>query len=140
MPLSIELEVRDAEARRAMAKLAVSAPEALRKVLTKFVFRVERSAKKEIQHGSKSGRIYKLRGGGTHQASKRGEAPATRTGRLVSSIRSSVKDEVAIVGTPVAYALKLETVLGRGFIGPASEKAEEFVTTELIEALKNANL
>jgi len=43
-------------------------------------------AVKEIQRGNKSGRLYQ-RGSKTHQASAKGEAPATDTGALVSSLQ-----------------------------------------------------
>ena len=67
---------------------------------------------KKIQRGPKTGRIYQ-RGNVVHQASKKGEAPATDTGRLVNSIyfdraRGFLGAAVATVGSKIAYALHLE--------------------------------
>lgn len=67
---------------------------------------------KKIQRGPKTGRIYR-RGNVVHQASKKGEAPATDTGRLANSIyfdnaRGFLGAAVAKVGSNVKYAKWLE--------------------------------
>ena len=69
--------------------------------------------KKRIQRGPKTGRVY-TRGGGqnlsrTHQASAPGQAPATDTGTLVSSIYFEQNTKLsATVGSRLAYAYWLE--------------------------------
>ncbi len=45
---------------------------------------------KIISTGSRTGRLYRLRGGQVHQASGPGEAPKSRSGRLVRSVDYAV--------------------------------------------------
>jgi phage gpG-like protein len=68
---------------------------------------VESEVKKEMA-APKSGRRYR-RGGGMHQASAPGEAPAVDLGQLINSIQ--IRDEsdlTSVVGTNVEYATALE--------------------------------
>lgn len=68
---------------------------------------VEGTAKKKVQHGGRSGRLYK-RGRSFHQASAPGEPPKSDTGRLASSITHELDFLKADVGTDVYYAQFLE--------------------------------
>jgi phage gpG-like protein len=76
-----------------------------------------------IQGPPKTGRKYP-RGEKTHQASAAGEAPATDTGALVSSLYfTKVNDFTAAIGSRLAYAFFLEFGTLRpapspDFIGP----------------------
>lgn len=70
---------------------------------------------KRIQRGPATGRIYqKSNPKRAHQASAPGEAPATDTGRLASSIEFRREAFLsASVGSPLAYAAALEFGSGR---------------------------
>lgn len=64
--------------------------------------------RRAIQGPPKTGNIYK-RGAKTHQASKAGEAPATDTGTLVSSIYNEDRGQYAkAIGSRLPYAFYLE--------------------------------
>lgn len=83
-----------------------------------------------IRKSKPAGRIYRrglvssLSGGGAvHRASRRGQAPAIDSGKLISSIRAQktgdVKGEVSV---NVPYAEKLENTMNRPFMKPAAKK------------------
>lgn len=89
---------------------------------------VESDAKISIQRGPKTGLIYK-RKNVSHRASAPGEAPATDTGSLVSSITHGQVDVTGFVyevGTNSKYAKPLEfgtrKMASRPFLQPALEK------------------
>lgn len=65
---------------------------------------------KRIQRGPKTGRVYKKSSPTrTHKASAPGQAPATDTGRLVSSVIFEVEGPATVtVGSRLAYAHYLE--------------------------------
>ena len=64
--------------------------------------------KRSIQSGPKTGRVYRRRTV-EHRASAPGQAPATDTGRLVSSIYfKRVGKYTAAIGSPLDYAQYLE--------------------------------
>jgi len=139
--LSLKVDLSgNKEARQAMHRLSVAAPDALHRVLQRFAMRVEGTAKRSLQSGDKSGRIYKLKGGKTHRASARGEAPATRTGRLVGSVTSHVTKIEAGIGSPLDYAAILEDAMGldRPFIKPALDQHLVTLEEELLEAWARA--
>lgn len=74
--------------------------------------------------GPKSGRIYKIGKGRTHQASAPGQAPAVRTTNLRSSITiNRVTDYEYVVSIAAPYGRILEFAMNRPFAIPASEKA-----------------
>lgn len=74
--------------------------------------------------GAKSGRIYKIGKGRTHQASAPGQAPAVLTGHLRSSITiNRVTDYEYVVSIAAPYGRILEFAMNRPFAIPASEKA-----------------
>jgi HK97 gp10 family phage protein len=90
---------------------------------------VANDARRAVARGPKTGRLYQ-RGGVTHQASAPGEAPATDTGRLVSSIVADVErtpnGPVGVVVARTAYATYLEfgtrRMAPRPFMLPAFER------------------
>ena len=68
--------------------------------------------------GLRTGRIYR-RKSRIHQASARGEAPATDFGNLLGSITSSFAPTRGVVRIGAEYAEILEEVLDRPFVRPA---------------------
>ena len=83
----------------------------------------------------KTGRIYRRRGV-EHQASAPGEAPASDTGRLANSIRTSYRENglVGVVSASTAYAAYLEfgtvKMEPRPFMRPAlARRRESFEAT-----------
>jgi hypothetical protein len=69
---------------------------------------INRDVKDAIQRGDKTGRVYQ-RGNITHRASAPGEAPATDTGTLVSSIYYEPQSGLlSMIGSRLAYAYYLE--------------------------------
>ena len=69
---------------------------------------INRDVKDMIQRGDKTGRVYQ-RGNITHRASAPGEAPATDTGTLVSSIYYEPQSGLlSMIGSRLAYAYYLE--------------------------------
>jgi hypothetical protein len=96
-------------------------------LVQRITYSVESEIKLAILTPPKSGRTYK-RGRQTHQASARGEAPATDTGLLVNSIFSEFpKPGVGIVGIGAKYAGFLEFNLDRPYVSVSIEKVlQEF--------------
>lgn len=88
-------------------------------------------ARKSIQRGPKTGITYqKYNPRRTHQASAAGEAPATDTGALVSSITQEKTGKAeAIVGSRIVYSKFLEfgtrDIDERPFLRPALKKAQK---------------
>lgn len=93
---------------------------------------LQNRARRGLQSGPKSGRIYKRRSV-THQASAPGEFPATDTGFLVRSVVGEVvKDTLeAVLSAGVLYAKWLE--LGTRFMRP-----RPFLVPTLEEVSKQA--
>ena len=58
----------------------------LAKAVTISAFELRADIIKRYKEGPKTGIVYRKKGGGTHIASKEGEAPAVRTGALMSSV------------------------------------------------------
>ena len=103
--------------------------------------KVQRTAVASIQRGPKTGRIY-----GKHQASAPGEAPATDTGALASSVqRVDDKKTTAAVGTGLGYGRDLEfgtkNMAARPWLFPALESERKAYIQKLnklgIEAMKS---
>jgi hypothetical protein len=104
---------------------------------------IESDAKLAIAHGSKTGQIYR-RGSISHQASAPGEAPATDTGRLISSIQHWVDSDglnIAI-GTKLDYGSYLEfgtrNMVERPYIHPALEKNRTAILELITKALQGS--
>jgi HK97 gp10 family phage protein len=98
-------------------------------------------ARKSIQQGPKTGITYeKYKPRRTHQASAKGQAPATDTGALVSSItQEKTGDTEAIVGSRIIYSKWLEfgtRHMGeRPFLRPALAKASKEFEKRMLKAL-----
>jgi len=95
------------------------------KFVRQIAFAIE-AEMKLLMAGPKSGRLYRRRGGRTHQASAPGEAPAVDTGFLINSIRTVVKSDTrAEITVAAEYAEGLEfgtdRVAARPFVRPAIE-------------------
>lgn len=105
--------------------------------------RVRGEAIKSILAGGKTGTVYK-RGNVLHQASAPGEAPAQDTGRLASSITTSVDGTSVIVtagnGT-VKYARMLEfgtsRIAARPFMMPAYRRSKAWIKERLNRAVSD---
>ena len=94
------------------------------KVVRDAAFAVKANAQREIQAGSKSGKLYKRGKRGVHQASAPGQAPATDSGHLANSIQTrKVADAEHEVTVGAEYAAALEDGKDRPFLGPAVDKA-----------------
>lgn len=95
---------------------------------------------KRIQRGPATGRVYtKSNPARTHQASAAGEAPATDTGRLASSIDYKREGQLsASVGSELAYAAMLEFGTAKIDPRPAWVPAVEKARPKYIERLEKA--
>lgn len=103
----------------------------VRKAMHEATGLVRGEAVTSIQRGNKTGELYtKYNPKRQHQASAAGEAPATDTGLLVSSITSNVKQSgTTLIGQIIAsteYAPALEfgttKMAARPFMQPALDK------------------
>lgn len=104
---------------------------------------IQSRARELIQRGSKTGRLYQKYGPRrSHRASGPGEAPATDTGRLVSSIQSDVveTEREVQVSAGTAYAKMLEygtrMMAARPFLLPALEWIKDKAVAVLSAAIK----
>lgn len=99
---------------------------------------VEADAVKNIQRGTKSGKVYK-RGSVEHQASAPGESPASDTGNLASSIKAVIRPNIAIVGTDQDYGAYLEfgtvNISERPWLRPAKQKNIDLYLTLMAKGL-----
>lgn len=117
--------VGDKETRAALKKFGAAYEGELKKLTVTISSAVQREAIRSIQKGPKTGRVYKRKGGKTHQASAPGEPPATDTGDLVKSIKRIINGPVAGVGTSMQHGKHLEfgtsKVKARPWLFPALE-------------------
>ena len=128
MAESIDIQVKRISAK--LRKLGESIPREVQTELYVGGLQIEETAKRSIQSGDKSGRIYqKYNPRRTHKASAAGQAPASDTGALVNSIRTERVDKGADVkagGGATDYAVHLEfgtsTILPRPYMQPALEQ------------------
>ena len=107
--MNVELEVVGLD--KLQQKFSNFAPKVEHEVrggLFAIVKKIETDAKRSIQAGGKSGRLYKRRTI-THQASAPGQAPASDTGRLVNSINGRLLQGLpAEIRASTKYARFLE--------------------------------
>lgn len=145
MDVSFKVEGLDKIA-TASLRVQKNVADELDKALLYSAQRIEKTAKKRIQEGKKTGRIYRRRSV-IHQASAPGESPATDTGRLVSSISSYVNKISSLVmesfvvagrGT-VKYAKALEMgtrkMAARPFMVPSVEENRTWIKERLNKAV-----
>jgi hypothetical protein len=95
-------------------------------------FKVLENAVRSIQTESKGQRH------GNHVSSRKGDAPNTDTGRLVSSINVLHErgKRVAFVGTAVDYGYILEKKMDRPWLEPSLKSQEGKLMKRLIKAMK----
>jgi HK97 gp10 family phage protein len=124
---------------------AVGEREAQR-AIARSVQKIRADAVKSIQRGAKSGRVYE-RGGGqnlsaTHQASAPGQAPATDTGRLASSVTAQSSGLGGTVGSTVPYSFWLEygtmKMAERPWLRPALAANQQFIIDAFATGLDKA--
>lgn len=101
------------EVAEALRKYGARAEAEIAKAVTATALLVDTDIKQRIQRGPKTGRVYTRAAGQnlsrTHQASAPGEAPATDTGVLASSITFRQASKLtAEVESRLAYAYYLE--------------------------------
>ena len=116
-----------AELKAALREFGINADKELAAIVRGTAQNVRSHAIKSIQRGTKSGIVYeKTNPNRTHRASAPGEAPATDTGRLVSSIKANIEGKSAEVEAATEYAAYLEfgtrTIEPRPFLFPALEQ------------------
>ena len=126
------------ELRAAFEKASEETRRKVHNVVTATTMRVHTSARRRIQRGPKTGKLYiKTDPNRSHQASAPGEAPATDTGTLANSIFWWV-DPVrgGFVYTNLEYAHILEFSMNRPFLFPSMEEQAPQFKRELSEVLK----
>jgi HK97 gp10 family phage protein len=130
------------ELRKAFAEAGEEVRRKVEAVVTKTTIDVHRSAVQRIQRGPKTGNVYtKYDPNREHQASAPGEAPATDTGRLASSVSWNVdRERGGFVYTNVDYGRILEfgtTNIGpRPWLFPSLEEHAPAFRKALTEVLK----
>lgn len=72
--------------------------------LTEIGKNLVKSAEDGIKNPPKTGRLYRIRGGRTHQASAPGQYPAEITGKLRRSLGSNVNNLIMEFGADTKYA------------------------------------
>jgi len=123
-----------------LSNMNADVEKAIQGALLQTAFMAQSTAQQSILKGPKTGRFYK-RGKVIHQASAPGEAPASDTGRLASSMRSEIDQgqlsASVIAGTEYAAHLEYGTtkMAARPFLRPAAEKVKEVGSKLLQEAL-----
>lgn len=142
--ITIEVEGVDAY-KKALADLGVSIGDVVKKDLITVALEINTDVKKRIQGPPKTGRVYK-RGKGknlsrAHQASAPGQAPATDTGTLVSSIYFQQDSDTSVtVGSRLAYAYYLEfgtrRMAPRPSWTPATEKFAPKLNAMVVASIK----
>jgi HK97 gp10 family phage protein len=138
---SLEITGTD-EVAKALKAYGKRAEDEIAKAVTATALQVDGDIKKAIQRGAKSGRVY-VRRGKSHQASAPGQAPATDTGSLVSSIKfKQVTRLTAEVESRLAYAAFLEfgtqRMAARPAWVPAIEKARPDFARRVSDAIRRA--
>ena len=115
--------------------------EGLKNALHEIGGEVKRETIKLIKNGPKTGRVYQFRGR-PHQASKPGEAPANRSGRLAGSTKFKTKNyQEMTIGQEAEYAGFLQVGRGRlkgprdSLLKAVNNKAQDTVNT-ILESVK----
>jgi len=108
--------------------------------------KVRGDAIKSVQRGVKSGVVYTRSSGQNlsprHQSSAPGQAPATDTGTLVSSIKAESKDLTGRVYSDLEYAFWLEfgtlKMEPRPYLNPALMGNQQYFVNQLTKAINRA--
>jgi len=115
------------ELQAALRQFGVNMDREISQVVNATAQNVRTDAVKSIQRGPNTGRIYELTTPSrSHRASAPGEAPATDTGRLASSVSVRASGTMtAYVFTPIEYGPHLEfgtqNMAARPWLFPAME-------------------
>jgi HK97 gp10 family phage protein len=127
-----------------LRKFGAQADAALAQIVMATAQNVRTHAIRAIQGGPKTGKAYKKSSPNrTHRASASGQAPATDTGRLVSSIAADITGLTAEVSANVQYAAPLEfgtvNMGSRPFLQPALESEREKFNMRLMKLSDEAS-
>ena len=130
------------ELQAAINKIGGNAARNVSRAIEATALGINRDVKDAIQRGDKTGRVYQ-RGNITHRASAPGEAPATDTGTLVSSIYYEPQSGLlSMIGSRLAYAYYLEfgtmRIAPRPSWMPAVEANREKFNRLIEEGLRRA--
>ena len=127
-----------------LRKFGAQADAALAQIVMATAQNIRTHAIRAIQGGPKTGKAYKKSSPNrTHRASAPGQAPATDTGRLVSSIAADITGLTAEVSANVQYAAPLEfgtvNMDPRPFLQPALESEREKFNMRLLKLSDEAS-
>jgi HK97 gp10 family phage protein len=137
----ITMRVQNLDAvNQALRQYGAKAEQAIGQAIQATGLEILTDIKKRIQRGPKTGRTY-LRGTVSHRASAPGEAPATDTGALVSSVAySKVNELTAQIESRLPYATFLEfgtvNMDPRPAWTPAVEQAAPKLQQRVIRAIE----
>ena len=139
MTVTIQIEGLD-QVQAALRKFGAKAEAAIDRDVTATALEVNTAVKKAIQRGPKTGIIY-TRGNITHQASAPGQAPATDTGVLVSSVYFQNTGKMsATIGSRLAYAYYLEygttRIAPRPAWQPSTEDGQKKLNARVLKTLE----
>ena len=128
---------------RALRRLGPRVDRAIENVVRGTAQNIRTKAIKSVQRGPKTGKVYeKTDPNRTHRASAPGQAPATDTGRLASSIQANIDGKRAEVVADTEYAAWLEfgtqKMEARPFLVPALESQREAFNRRLQRVLNQA--
>jgi HK97 gp10 family phage protein len=139
----IELQIEGLDRVKAEIKrIGKEAEQGVANAVKATALEVISDVKKRIQRGPKTGRTY-TRGNITHTASAPGQAPATDTGVLASSVYFTQSSKLsAVVGSRLAYASYLEfgttRIKPRPSWTPAVEAAAPKLQKRIEDAIRKA--
>jgi len=139
----IELQIEGLDRVKAEIKrIGKEAEQGVANAVKATALEVISDVKKRIQRGPKSGRTY-TRGNVSHTASAPGQAPATDTGALASSVYFTQSSKLsAVVGSRLAYSAYLEfgtvRIKPRPSWTPAVEAAAPKLQKRIETAIKKA--
>ena len=116
--------------------------DAVKKEVNIGLLMIETNAKRRVQQGAKTGRVYeKYKPRRTHRASAEGQSPASDTGYLAENIKAE-PDVGGLSGSVVShagYSFWLEyDPHRRPFMFPAMREEEPKIYAAMINAIKKA--
>lgn len=137
--IELRVTIADEEVLRKIKNASDKFQEKITQAVAIAAMNVRNTAVEKIQHGPKTGRVYKKRRR-VHQASAQGEWPASDTGRLAGSIRINSFPLSAEAGTEVLYGKFLENKDpahgGRPWLSRSYDENKEKISHIIDEALK----